>query len=118
MRHSDGMDLSSRVLGTLFHADYILKELSVGVSVRSRAPYEIEPASEENIYRCVVRPTNQNFLQPIIKISFAVHVCISGMDEKLIDDIKPIPDRGNSGSRVSRLWIQADSLDLEKKTVR
>lgn len=77
---------ASRFLNTLFHTDYLLKQLSTGFEISSYPPFH-------------KRPVHEGLLR--------------GLPEALQKALLPIPSRGHSLSRVHRLWIQADTMEYD-----
>ena len=76
----------SQFLYSLFHTDYLLKQFSTGFELSAYPPFHVRFTSE-------------------------------GLLERLPDDLKvalsSIPSRGQSQSRVRRLWIQADAMEFD-----
>ena len=77
---------ASRFLSTLFHTDYLLKQLSTGFEISSYPPFH-------------KRPVHKGLLR--------------GLPEASQKALLPIPSRGHSLSRAHRLWIQADAMEYD-----
>ena len=77
---------ASRFLNTLFHTDYLLKQLSTGFEISSYPPFH-------------KRPVHEGLLK--------------GLPEALQKALLPISSRGRSLNRVHRLWIQADTMEYD-----
>ena len=77
---------ASRFLNTLFHTDYLLKQLSTGFEISSYPPFH-------------KRPVHEGLLR--------------GLPNELQKVLLSIPSRGPSLSRAHRLWIQADAMEYD-----
>ena len=77
---------ASRFLSTLFHTDYLLKQLSTGVEISSYPPFHKRPV-HEGLLKCLPSELQKALLS--------------------------IPSRGPSLSRVHRFWIQADAMEYD-----
>ena len=76
----------SQFLYSLFHTDYLLKQMSMGLEMQSYPPFQKRPVSEG---------------------------LLKDIPDKLKKVLLSIPSRGFSRSRVHRLWIQADSMEYD-----
>lgn len=77
---------ASRLLNTLFHTDYLLKQFSTGFEISSYPPFD-------------KRPVHEGLLK--------------GLPKTLQESLLPIHKRGHSLSRVHRFWIQADEMEYD-----
>ena len=77
---------ASKFLNTLFHTDYLLKQLSTGFEISSYPPFHKRPAHEG---------------------------LLKGLPTALQKVLLSIPSRGPSFSRVHRFWIQADAMEYD-----
>ena len=77
---------ASRFLNTLFHTDYLLKQLSTGFEISSYPPFH-----KRSVHEGLLR----------------------GLPNELQKVLLSIPSRGPSLSRVHRFWIQADALEYD-----
>ena len=77
---------ASKFLNTLFHTDYLLKQLSTGFEISSYPPFHKRPAHEG---------------------------LLKGLPTALQKVLLSIPSRGPSLSRVHRFWIQADAMEYD-----
>ena len=77
---------ASKFLNTLFHTDYLLKQLSTGFEISSYPPFYKRPAHEG---------------------------LLKGLPTALQKVLLSIPSRGPSLSRVHRFWIQADAMEYD-----
>jgi hypothetical protein len=78
---------SSLILSTLFHADYLLKQLAMGTEVSSKAPFKQRDIKKGNYYK--------------------------GLDESVVEKLKPVHERGTKYYKCGRFWIQADELEYD-----
>ena len=76
----------SQFLYSLFHTDYLLKQMSMGLEMQSYPPFRKRPVSEG---------------------------LLKDVPDELKKVLLPIPSRGSFRSRVHRLWIQADSMEYD-----
>ncbi len=83
--HPEGLE-GSQFLFSMFHADYLLKQLSMGFEIQSYPPFQQRPSSEG---------------------------LLKDLPDYLKKALLPIPFRGFSRSRVHRLWIQADTIEYD-----
>ena len=77
---------ASKFLNTLFHTDYLLKQLTTGFEISSYPPFHKRPAHEG---------------------------LLKGLPTALQKVLLSIPRRGPSSSRVHRFWIQADAMEYD-----
>ena len=77
---------ASGFLNTLFHTDYLLKQLSTGFEISSYPPFH-------------KRPVHKGLLK--------------GLPNELQKVLLSIPSRGPLLSRVNRIWIQADAMEFD-----
>ena len=77
---------ASKFLNTLFHTDYLLKQLRTGFEISSYPPFHKRPAHEG---------------------------LLKGLPTALQKVLLSIPSRGPSFSRVHRFWIQADAMEYD-----
>ncbi|XP_065651170.1 uncharacterized protein LOC136079363, partial [Hydra vulgaris] len=75
-------------LSTLFHTDYLLKQFSMGEEISLVPPFK-----HRSVYNGLLKD----------------------LPHEIQEVLKPIHLRGFSKSRVHRLWIQADEMDLDIK---
>ncbi len=85
--HPEGLE-GSQFLFSMFHADYLLKQLSMGFEIQSHPPFQQRPSSEG---------------------------LLKDLPDYLKKALLPIPCRGFSRSRVHRLWIQADTIEYDQQ---
>ena len=76
----------SPFLFSMFHTDYLLKQMSMGFEMQSYPPFQKRPIFEG---------------------------LLKDLPDKLKEVLLPIPSRGFSRSRVHRLWIQADDMEYD-----
>ncbi|XP_028395128.1 uncharacterized protein LOC114519233 [Dendronephthya gigantea] len=76
----------TEMLFTMLHTDYLLKQFSMGHEIQSYPPFQ-------------VRPTSEGLLK--------------NLPEDLKVTLRSIPSRGASRNRVHRLWIQADTMEID-----
>ena len=83
-----GID-NTDILHTLFETDYLLKSFSVGCDVSSNTsgPFHLKSCQDS---------------------------LLTNLPESLKTVLKPVSERGNTHSRFSRFWIQADEIVLDE----
>ena len=76
----------SRFLSTLFHTDYLLKQLSTGFEISLYPPFHTRPVYEG---------------------------LIKGLPETLQKALLSVPSRGPSVARAHRFWIEAEAVEWD-----